>query len=157
MVCNFNVQPNNPTWRCQQGTAVHFFARYQKHWKYSARPGCNWIGHQEGSISSGSSLGSNLSFYPGTSKCSRVGMASIFRQMEADLDNPTRGFKHMQWAHRGLCKCTKANLPCTTLCACNGNSYQDLKKKLSSKILPVKTFNCLAFTARKNYVQKTVG
>lgn len=28
-------------------------------------------------------------------------------------------------ACRGLCKCTKANLPCTALCACNGNCYQE--------------------------------
>ena len=28
-------------------------------------------------------------------------------------------------ACRGLCKCTKANLPCTALCSCNGNCYQE--------------------------------
>lgn len=28
-------------------------------------------------------------------------------------------------ACRGLCKCTKANLPCTALCHCAGNCYQD--------------------------------
>ena len=28
-------------------------------------------------------------------------------------------------ACRGLCKCTKANLPCTALCTCNGNCYQE--------------------------------
>ena len=28
-------------------------------------------------------------------------------------------------AIRGLCKCNKANLPCTALCTCNGNCYQE--------------------------------
>lgn len=28
-------------------------------------------------------------------------------------------------ACRGLCKCTKANLPCTSLCFCNGTCYQE--------------------------------
>ena len=37
-----------------------------------------------------------LSFYPGTSKCCRVGMASIFRRIETDFDNPTRDFKSQQ-------------------------------------------------------------
>ena len=40
---------------------------------------------------------------------------------------------------------------------CHGNSYQDFLKKLSSKILPLKTFNCLAFTARKKLRPKNSG
>ena len=28
-------------------------------------------------------------------------------------------------ACQGLCKCTRANLPCTALCTCNGSCYQE--------------------------------
>ena len=44
---------------------------------------------QESSISSWSCLGMHTRSHSGTSKCSRMGMASIFRWMDTDLDNPT--------------------------------------------------------------------
>ena len=54
---------------------------------------------------------------------------------------------------------TKANFSCTSLCACNGNCYQDyiVKKNLTSKTLSGKSYNCLAFTARKKIPRKTSG
>ena len=61
--------------------------------------------------------------------------------------------------YQELCKCTKANFSCTALCACNGNCYQDyiVKKNLTSKILSGKSYNWLAFTARKKVPRKTSG
>lgn len=71
----FSLSSNSECWKpC---TAVQVFSRYQKRREYSANPSGPRTTFREGSISSRSCLEANTTTYPGTSKCSRLGMASI--------------------------------------------------------------------------------
>lgn len=90
--------------------------------------------HEEGSISSSSCLGAHARPQREVTKCCRVGMAwPYLRWVETDLDYPTLIVKSVKRAYpmwlpiyalRGLFKSTKANLPWSTLCACNDNCHQ---------------------------------
>lgn len=116
----FSPSSNSECWKpC---TAVQVFSRYQKHRKYSANPSGPRTTCQKGSISSRSCLEANTITYPGTSKCSRLGMhlssdgwiatwSTLPEALKACNELIKCGCKS---ACRRLCK-RMANLPCTAL------------------------------------------
>ena len=91
--------------------------------EYPANPISAETTCKEGCISSRLCLGTHVR------PPRRLGVAPYFRWVETDLDYLPEASKACnelircgcKSACRGLCKCTKANLPCTALCACNGN------------------------------------
>ena len=72
--------------------------------------------------------------YAGTPKSGRVGFAPItpkgWSPKWTTLAEASKACSELiscgcKRACRGLCKCTKANLPCTALCSSEGSCYQE--------------------------------
>ena len=114
---------------CQPYTAVHVFLRCQKDSEYSASPSGPVTTCQEGRISSRSCLGANTTTYPGTYTSADWGC-----YISSDGWIPTWSTRPeaskacnelIKGGCKSACKCTKANLPCTALCTCNGSCYQE--------------------------------
>jgi len=67
---------------------------------------------------------------PNTSDFGWVKENSIFKPLWTTLPSAATSCDELiscgcLTACRGLCKCYKANLPCTALCACDGDCYSD--------------------------------